>query len=240
MTDIRNILIDTSHRPFKLPHGQWKYYQEWINALFLHWTIPFDILRKHVPKNLNIDTFDGDCYVSLVAFTMQKIRPKYLPSISFISDFDEINLRTYINNDNKQGVYFLNIEAAKSLSTFVAKLLSGLPYEKADIKRTDKIFVSTNTQKEFHLDTEFIVKEKLQNKSELDKWLTERYCLFLDKDNELYRYDIHHKEWEIKTVELKRLNLHYKVGDIDLTERQPRLTHYSDGVKVIAWQRQKI
>lgn len=122
----------------------------------------------------------------------------------------------------------------------MAKILSGLPYEKADIKRTDKVLVSTNTQKGFYLDTEFIVKERLQNKSELDKWLTERYCLFLDKGNELHRYDIHHKEWEIKAVELRRLNLHYKIGDIDLTKRQPNVTDYSDGVKVIAWQRQKL
>jgi uncharacterized protein len=108
MTDIDDIISNIAHRPFALPVGQWKYYQEWNNALFFLWIIPFDILRKCVPENFNIDTFDGRCYVSLIAFTMEKIRPKYLPSISFISNFDEINLRTYIDIDNKKGVYFLN------------------------------------------------------------------------------------------------------------------------------------
>ena len=239
MTDIEDIISNISHRPFALPVGQWKYYQEWNNALFFHWTIPFDILRKCVPANFNIDTFDGNCYVSLVAFTMQKIRPRYLPSISFISDFDEINLRTYIDNDNKKGVYFLNIEAEKLLSTFVAKSLSGLPYEKANIKRTNKKYISTNSKKGFYLDTEFEIRQQLEHKTELDKWLTERYCLYIDKGNEFYRYDIHHKEWKIKNVEIKRLNFSYKVGDINLSDSQPVLTHYSDGVKVIAWGRQK-
>jgi uncharacterized protein YqjF (DUF2071 family) len=239
MTDIDDILANIAHRPFKLPVGQWKYYQEWNNALFLHWTIPFEILQKCVPEKFNIDTFDGKCYVSLVAFTMQKIRPKYLPSISFLSDFEEINLRTYINNDNKNGVYFLNIEAEKFLSTFMAKFLSGLPYEKSDIKRTDKKYTSTNSKKGFHLDTEFEIKKELKHKTELDKWLTERYCLFLNKENKFYRYDIHHKEWKIKTVVIKQLKLSYKIGNINLSDSQPSLIHYSDGVKVVAWRRQK-
>lgn len=240
MTDIDNILSDISHRPFELPNGKWQYYQEWNNALFLHWTIPYDILRKCVPDNFIIDTFDGHCYVSLVAFTMEKIRPRCLPSFAFISDFNEINLRTYIDNGNKKGVYFLNIEAGKTLSTFIAKALSGLPYEKSNIKRTDKKYSSKNIQKGFYLDTEFEIKKLLNNKTDLDKWLTERYCLYLDKENEFYRYDIHHKEWKIKNVEIKRLKLSYKIGTIDLFDRQPNLTHYSDGVKVIAWKRQKV
>lgn len=240
MKEIDEILNQTSHRPFEIPEGNWVYYQEWNRALFLHWIVPFEQLRKYVPSYLNIDTFDGKCYISLVAFTMEKIRPKFLPSISYISDFDEINVRTYIDNDNKKGVYFLNIEAGKSFSTFVAKLISGLPYEKSNIARTDKIYKSVNSKKGFRLHTEFKVGDILNSKSELDKWLTERYCLYLDKDNEIYRYDIHHIEWELKNVSVADLKVDYKIGNINLTESEPNLTHYSEGIKVIAWKRQKI
>jgi len=240
MKEIEEILNQTSHRPFEIPEGNWVYYQEWNRALFLHWTVPFELLRKCVPSNLNIDTFDGKCYISLVAFTMEKIRPKFLPSISYISDFDEINVRTYIDNDNKKGVYFLNIEAGKSISTLVAKSISGLPYEKSKIGRTDKIYKSENSKKGFRLNTEFNIGAILSNKTELDKWLTERYCLYLDKDNEIYRYDIHHKEWELKSVNVVDLKVDYKIGNINLAEKEPSLTHYSEGIKVIAWKRQKI
>src|SRR5688572_28073305 len=119
--DIVDILAETSHRPFELPAGNWQYYHEWNNALFLHWTIPYDVIRNCVPGALNLDTFNGDAYVSLVPFTMQRIRPRMLPAIGYVSDFDEINLRTYINNDGKAGVYFLSIESGKRLSAFIAR-----------------------------------------------------------------------------------------------------------------------
>ena len=240
MKVVDEIFNEISHRPYKIPKGNWIYYQEWNSVLFLHWVVPFELLRKSIPSNLNIDTFDGKCYVSLVAFTMEKIRPKFITSIAFISDFDEINIRTYTENDNKKGVYFLNIEAGKSISAFIAKVISGLPYEKANIKRTKKLYNSNNLKKGFQLSAEFEVKEEISNKTELDKWLTERYCLYLDHGNELYRYDIHHKEWEIKKVDIKSLNVNYQIGEIALNERELNLTHYSEGIKVIAWKRMKV
>lgn len=201
--------------------------------------MPFDALRELVPEKLNLDTFRGAAYVSLVAFTMQKIRRRNLPPVKFISDFDEINIRTYIDNDNRKGVYFLNIEAGNQISALIAKTLSGLPYEKSNIQRTNKNYRATNIAKNFNLDTEFEVTKRVTEKGALDNWLTERYCLYLDNAKTIYRYDVHHKEWEIKNVDINRLNINYKIGSIDLTNK-PDLVHYSDGVKVIAWKRTKI
>ena len=240
MTTINDILAATKHRPFDYPTGNWTYYQEWNNALFLHWKVPVDALRKLVPLALTLDTFYGNAYVSLVAFTMQKIRLRNLPPIKFVSEFDEINIRTYIDNDNRKGVYFLSIEAQNPLSVFIAKALSGLPYRKSNIHRTAGNCKSVNLQNGFHLDTEFEVKKVLGQKAELDNWLTERYCLYHDKAPEvIFRYDIHHKEWEIKDVHIKRLNLDYRIGDVNLTN-EPDSVHYSEGVKVLAWKRTKI
>ncbi len=85
-----------------------------------------------------------------------------------------------------------------------------------------------------------MIKEELQHKTELDKWLTERYCLYFEKKDKAYRYDIHHKEWELKRVEIKQLRLNYKIGKIQLGDKKPEHTHYSNGVKVISWGRQKL
>lgn len=239
MSEIQQILSKTAHRPFEMPKGNWVYYQEWNRVIFLHWEVPYDVLRKLVPADLDLDNFDGKYYVSVVPFTMEKIRPKYLPSVSFISDFDEINIRTYVEKNGKKGVYFLNIEAGKWLSAFISKSLSGLPYEKSDIQRTDNQYISKNNRKDFHLNIDFQVSETLTQKTNLDLWLTERYCLFLDLGKNLYCYDIHHEEWEVKQLIIKNLEIKYTIGDCVLTH-SPTLSHYSNGIKVVSWKREKL
>ena len=84
---IKEILNTTSHRPWKMPSGSWKFYQEWNNAIFLHYQVDLRELEKIVPKELEIDLYEGKPWVSVVAFTMEKIRPKNLPAFSPISDF---------------------------------------------------------------------------------------------------------------------------------------------------------
>lgn len=240
MNKIEAILQEVHHRPWALPHGPWQYYQEWNKVLFLHWEVPFESLRKLVPEHLNLDSLRGTYYVSLVAFTMEKIRPRNMPSLKLVSDFHEINVRTYIDNDNKKGVYFLNIEAQKFLSAFIARKLSGLPYEKANIKRTESVYNSINISKQYSIKASYSVKEILLRKSELDSWLTERYCLYFKDGDGLYAYDIHHKAWEIRNVQFDHLSVDYKIGDIHLTSAQPFSGHYSKGVEVVAWTRQKV
>lgn len=236
---ISEILKNLNHRPWKLPAKSWKYYQEWNDAIFLHWEVPADELRKYIPTKLNLDLYNGKAYVSLVAFTMEKIRPKNFPAVSFISDFHEINLRTYIVNDNKKGVYFLSIEAEKSLSAFIARTFSGLPYQKSAITRKSGYYKSSNASKGFSLDVEFDIATLMENKSDLDKWLTERYCLYME-DGMVYRYEIHHPEWKLKNLNISRLNLEYKIGNINFSSKKPDLVHYSEGVKVLAWNKEKV
>ena len=91
---IQEILKKTEHRPWSLPDANWKFYQEWNDAVFLHWQVDESELKKLVPADLEIDRYEGKSWVSLVAFTMEKVRPKFLPPFPPISNFHEINIRT--------------------------------------------------------------------------------------------------------------------------------------------------
>lgn len=237
---VSDILGSTSHRPWELPQGRWQYYQEWNKVLFFHWAVPADLLRACIPAGLELDTFNGNAYVSLVPFIMQKIRYRYLPSLAAVSDFPEINLRTYIANNGQPGVYFISIEAGKPLSAFMARNLSGLPYEKATVARTDTWYHVENKARGTYLDTEIRIKEVVTQKTALDKWLTERYCLYMEDGGKRYRFHIHHKEWELRNVDIVKLDARYKVGGFNLADRPPALAHYSDGVKVLAWGRETL
>lgn len=235
---IREILNTTKHRPWKIPTDSWKFYQEWNNVIFLHYQVDLTELKKFVPKELEIDLFDGKPWVSVVAFTMEKIRPKNLPSFSPISDFDEINIRTYVKSNNKTGVYFLSIEGGKSLSCKIAKAISELPYRFSEIKRTDKKYQAQNLEFNDKLDLEFTIGKELTEKTELDKWLTERYALFQDTDESINEFEIHHLEWPINEIDLQKLDFNYPRFE-KLISEQPSKFHYSKGVRVIAWGKNK-
>lgn len=235
-----DFLTDTAHRPWQLPKGKWQYYQQWNDALFLHFKVDDNSLRKLVPLGLSLDDFQGNYYVSLVAFKMEKIRPRLLPSWSYISDFYEINLRTYVKKQDKSGVYFLNIEAEKALSAKIARMLSGLPYEKSNIRRTLNRYHNQNKIKGFELDVEFSVGDKINTKTPLDCWLTEKYCLYLqDKDQHL-RFNIHHREWDLHQVILKNIDLQYHISELKLCETDVIAAHYSSGVEVVSWSAEKV
>lgn len=240
MDKIKDALFYTSHRPWGMPKGDWVYYQEWNRLIFLHFEVDYEDLRALVPSTLELDDLNGKYYISVVPFTMEKIRPRHLPSVGFISDFEELNVRTYVKVNGKSGVYFLNIEAGKTLSAKVAKGLSGLPYEKAMMKREEGYYYSLNQDKSFFLKAEFEIGEVVQKKTPLQLWLTERYCLYICDKEKVFRYEIHHKEWRLREIAFDNLELDYNFGAIHLTEKDVICPNYSEGVVVLSWAKEKV
>ncbi len=236
---IQEILNKTEHRPWKIPNENWKFYQEWNDAIFLHWQVDLTKLRELVPKELEIDLFNGNPWVSMVAFTMEKVRPKNLPAFSPISNFDEINIRTYVKSNNKAGVYFLSIEAGSNLSCKIAKAISELPYRYSKVNRNEGLFESSNPKFGDRLTLEYQIGNTKNNKTELDKWLTERYALFQDTSQSINEFEIHHLEWPIDEIKLKDIKSLLSKILKNLITNNPQLSHYSKGVKVIAWGKNK-
>ena len=231
---ISQILNETHHRPWKIPGDNWKYYQEWNDVIFLHWQVDYDLLRSWVPEVLEIDLFEGVPWVSLVAFTMEKVRTRNLPSFKPISCFDEVNIRTYLRSGEKTGVYFLSIEGGKRISCQIARTLTKMPYRYSAMKRTSDQYNSSNAIMGDALELQFQTGESLPAKTDLDRWLTERYALFQDAGTKIYEYEVHHIEWPVMNVELEKMNIHYPRFK-KLIGRPPDKVHYSKGVEVVAW-----
>lgn len=232
---IDSILKSKQHRDFEYPAARWGFYQEWNDSIFLHWKVNTSDLQPFVPPELEIDLFNDSAYISLVAFNMERIRPRLLPAFAPISTFHEINWRTYVRFRGKPGVYFLNIEASKNFSCWLARNISGLPYRPAHMWRKDGHFSSRNKEQKNDLDLRFDIDPKELVKSNLDLWLTERYALFLDSATGINTFDIHHIPWSLYPVHLQEINLIYPKF-AHLVSDSP-LAHYSPGVQVIAWNK---
>lgn len=232
------ILHKTEHRPWKIPDKPWKFYQEWNDAVFLHWQVDFDELSKLVHPDLEIDLFEGKPWISLVGFNMERIRPKNLPAFPPISNFAEINIRTYVKYKGKSGVHFLSIEGAKRLSCTVSRNISELPYRYSKMRRAKDRFESRNDQFNDSFNIGYSIGKKLTTKREVDRWLTERYALFQDTPKNINAFEIHHIEWPTYELKISDIEVSYPRFD-QLINRSPDIVHYSPGVQVIAWGKKK-
>lgn len=235
---IGEILSITGHRPWQLPNENWKFYQEWNDAIFIHWQVDYNELKKFIPEELEIDLYEGKPWVSLVAFSMERIRPKNLPSFNPISNFGEINIRTYIKSGYKTGVYFLSIEGGKILSCKVAKAISELPYRYSKMRRTINFYASENIVIGDKFEIQYMKGKEIKAKKELDRWLTERYALFQDTEDWINEFDVHHVEWPIQELEIINMTIDYPKFN-KLIKGSPDRVHYSKGVQVIAWGKNK-
>lgn len=81
--------------PTRRPRARAQGFQRWHRLLFSHWVVPESVLRPLVPARLSLDTFEGRCFVGVVAFTMQHVKPWLWAPVIPGGAFGEINLRTY-------------------------------------------------------------------------------------------------------------------------------------------------
>ena len=110
-------------------------YQRWRDLLFLHWEYSVAAIQATLPDGLFVDTFDGKAYLGIVPFFMRNIRPRFLPAVQGISDFMEINLRTYVHDRvGVPGVWFYLLDANQWLAVKIARRFFHLPYEHAQMQ----------------------------------------------------------------------------------------------------------
>ena len=232
------ILKQTLHRQFEYPKHSWKFYQEWNEAIFLHWEVDQVLIKPLLPKNIELDSINGKTWVSLVAFNMNNIGVKSLPKVPHISDFYEINIRVYVIYNGKPSVYFLSMEGSKRSSCKVLKALSKFPYRYSKMKRDDSNYKSNNTK----FNDSFHIKYKLDNfpikKDKTDLWLTERYAVFQDHKKHIIEYDVHHVEWPIQNINIENLKIDYPRFN-HIINNKPDRVHYSKGVQVLTWDKRK-
>jgi uncharacterized protein YqjF (DUF2071 family) len=117
--------------PTERPAG----YQRWHDLLFLHWRISPAEIGARIPEPLSVDTFEGSAWVGLIPFWTSGVRPWWSPSIPFISKFPETNVRTYVRYRGRDpGVWFLSLDAGRSLAAKLGRSRWGLPYYHSAMK----------------------------------------------------------------------------------------------------------
>ncbi|MGZ3654190.1 MAG: YqjF family protein [Bdellovibrionota bacterium] len=105
----------------------------WGNLLLLNYKVPSEVLEPHLPRGCELDLFQGDAFLSLVAFQFTRTRVFGL-RWPLYTDFPEINLRFYLKHQGRRGVSFLREFVPSRLVSGIARLLYNEPYSAAQIR----------------------------------------------------------------------------------------------------------
>jgi hypothetical protein len=214
--------------------------QSWVDLLFAHWPVPVSAIRPLIPAGLEVDTFGGSAWVGVVPFAMRGVRFRTLPPIPGMSSFLELNVRTYVTDGRRAGVWFLSLDADSALAIAGARRWMGLPYHHARIERREEgagwRFESDRA------DTPAVFRgswrpgggEFRPKAGSLEHFLAERYCLFAVKGTTLLCAEVHHEPWTLRAASGEiRENTMARAAGIEVTGAP--ILHATRGVDAVVW-----
>ena len=231
-----------------LTKGPCLMHQNWGSLLFMHWPIPVVDLRPLIPAELSIDEFDGSAWIAVVPFTMWGMRPVGMPPIPGTSAFHELNVRTYVTYQGIPGVWFFSLDANNRLAVWGARSTYSLPYRFAKMglvrtnnsveyssERTEIRFGKAGFTASWSIEDDFPASEP----GSLTHFLTERYCLYSQRNKRIRRCPISHPRWPLSKARLNEYSssmiesLGLKTPEVD------PLLHYAEKLQVKIWPLQR-
>ena len=188
---------------------RWTIEQRWSQVLFVNWKVPSAELQELVPFPL--DLHEGQAVLSLVPFFMDRVRFRGLPRIPFGSSLWEVNLRTYVIVNGVPGIYFFTLETPHQMANWTARKFFDLPYRNARVEsavseseyRMEVRGVDSGNSP-YRLQLHASAEDELYS-SDFQKWITERYHLYVLKNGATIRGDVIHEPWAVRRARVSRL-----------------------------------
>jgi uncharacterized protein YqjF (DUF2071 family) len=105
---------------------------EWRKLIMAQYVVEPATLAPYLPAGLELDLYEGRCFVSLVGFLFDRTRLKGV-AIPFHTRFEEVNLRFYVRRRDadgtlRRGVVFVREFVPRAAITFVATRFYEEPY----------------------------------------------------------------------------------------------------------------
>jgi len=112
------------------------FYADWMRAVFIHFEVEPEALQREIPFAL--DLWQGQAFVSLVAFTMERLRTRIgglLGELVFkpIANIRFLNVRTYVRHRGEPGIYFMAEFLSNRWFVPLGRPTFGLPYRIGDL-----------------------------------------------------------------------------------------------------------
>jgi uncharacterized protein len=205
--------------------------QRWEQLAFLHWRFDPELIQRTLPPALTVDTFSGEAWVGSVPIFMRDVRPRFVPPVPYVSDFLELNLRTYVYDERgRPGVYFYSLACDQPLVVEGARRLLQLNYEHAEMKgevdQSGHVSLISRRVEESMSDLFIYRGESAPAEAlaagTLPFFLIERYRLFAGDGGRLTSIRVHHAPYRIRAAEISSWGEQgFRLAALPAPERQP-------------------
>lgn len=204
--------------PTLLRAGAW-FVGDWTDMLFVHFSLPARELAPHAPFTL--DLFEGEAFVSLVLFKLQRMRPARLGELGRllfrpVSDHWFLNVRTYVQGPAGPGIQFLCEWIPNPLALHLGPLAYGLPYRRAtfDVRRhgRDREAITTEVRgsaEHTNLRMEFAARDVPSEPCTpftVNEFLLERYTAYTHRRGRERFFRVAHAPWNVTPAHNRHLD----------------------------------
>lgn len=242
--------VRTPHRPRSLPPGRWLMTQRWNDLLFAHWPVSERQIAPMLPEGLEVDTFQGSAWLGAVPFWLDRIKIRGIPPLSGLRRFPDLNLRTYVRDEDTgtPGLYFFSLDASSLLVVGVARSIFHLPCHWAEMRLEhwpEREFAFYSRRRFTPEPVIFKARYRSLGPSHqlaegwagtLPQFFSERPRLFsVNREGQTIQAALHHIPWPLEEAEaeIERNDLAGAIG-IRLLNKEPVL-HYSRCMAVYVW-----
>lgn len=183
--------------------------QRWAGLFFVHWPLDPAVITARLPPGLQVDTYEGNAWIGVVPFFMERVRPIGLPPLPWLSWFHELNVRTYVHDDQgNPGVWFFSLDCNQPIAVEIARRGFHLPYEHAEMRsqRTgNRVDFQSRRKTDGAMNAEFSydlpTNPQVAELGSLEWFLVERYRLFsCDRAQRIYCGQVNHRPYEISAA----------------------------------------
>jgi uncharacterized protein len=221
---------------------------EWRKLIMANYVVPPTLLAPFVPKNTELDFWNGNCYVSLIGFMFQNTKLKGI-RIPFHSKFEEVNLRFYVkhkkDNEWKRGAVFIKEIVPKFMISLVANTLYGEHYQTLPMKNTFNTEGGIQSiEYSWKMDDWQSIKVEAETflipilEGSEAEFITEHYWGYTQLNSgKTSEYGVEHPRWDMYPVKKQRINVdfgkNYGAQFEFLNQEKPNSVFLAEGSEIV-------
>jgi uncharacterized protein YqjF (DUF2071 family) len=184
---------------------------QWAQLTFINWSYDPAVLRPSVPSELELETYDGKAWLSLVGFMVRKEHFPKWPPLPVINTYPQFNIRTYVRGpDGAPGVWFWSMDVSQPIM-LSGRLIYHAPFMWASMNvsqegstvryQSRRIWPGPPASSRFAVEIGAPLPPGADD-SGLSAFLTLRWWMFLRTRKNWVRAAVTHEPWPLQSARL--------------------------------------